>query len=223
MTPILLCYATENYAKQQGALVKEAQEDGFRNFYLMNDIYLKTWTSFYKENKFVLDQKRGAGYWLWKPYFIKKLLEGTKDYDPVIYMDCGDRLKPGFMKFILEELKTKDQVFVQNTHINKYYTKRSCFVHMDCDEEKYWDAPILEAGVVAFRNTPENIEFVDEWLLWCKIPEVLMDEPRAKEDFPEFVCHKHDQSILTNLVIKYNLPTIPIQRMMKYVNYNVRG
>lgn len=27
-------------------------------------------TSFYKENRSVLNQKQGAGYWLWRPYVI---------------------------------------------------------------------------------------------------------------------------------------------------------
>jgi len=45
--------------------------------------------SFYKRNEKILSQKRGNGYWLWKPYFIKKTLEMLNWGDYLFYCDSG--------------------------------------------------------------------------------------------------------------------------------------
>ena len=36
---------------------------------------------FYAKNKFILNQPRGAGYWLWKHYIIKDALSRVNDGD----------------------------------------------------------------------------------------------------------------------------------------------
>ena len=44
---------------------------------------------FYEKNKFILDQPRGAGYWLWKPLIIKDALSNVDEGDYVFYVDSG--------------------------------------------------------------------------------------------------------------------------------------
>ena len=45
---------------------------------------------FVERNKNILNKKRGAGYWLWKPYVIlKALLENADWGDLIIYIDAG--------------------------------------------------------------------------------------------------------------------------------------
>lgn len=220
MITAIVSYATTEYEKQQNELFDEAVKEGF-------SIIRTHWrweleqTNLYKEYKTILDMKRGVGCCLWKPYYILDAL--NKVSDVIVYVDCGDQLKPGFRDFIIDELRTKDQVFVANTHINKHHTKRDCFQIMNCDSEEYWDHPILEAGIIAFRNTAENRKFVEEWLYWCTIPDAVVDEPGNQPNFYGYTNHKCDQSILTNLVIKHGLPTTPIQKVMQYVNFNQRG
>ena len=41
--------------------------------------------SFIKKNKHILDLKRGAGYWMWKPYVIKKALELIEEDEILFY------------------------------------------------------------------------------------------------------------------------------------------
>ena len=45
--------------------------------------------SFYSANRKILGQKRGNGYWLWKPYFIKRMLDNVKMGDYIFYSDSG--------------------------------------------------------------------------------------------------------------------------------------
>jgi hypothetical protein len=44
---------------------------------------------FKEKNKNILEQDRGAGYWMWKPYVIKKALEKINDNDILFYSDSG--------------------------------------------------------------------------------------------------------------------------------------
>jgi hypothetical protein len=39
--------------------------------------------------KDILREQRGGGYWIWKPYIIKKHLDKINDNDILIYMDAG--------------------------------------------------------------------------------------------------------------------------------------
>ena len=45
--------------------------------------------TFYNLNKHTLDQSRGAGYWLWKPYIIYNNLCRLTEGDILIYTDAG--------------------------------------------------------------------------------------------------------------------------------------
>ena len=44
---------------------------------------------FKEKNKHILEQPRGAGFWLWKPYIIKKTLEKIEENDLLFYSDSG--------------------------------------------------------------------------------------------------------------------------------------
>ena len=38
---------------------------------------------------FITQNKRGYGYWLWKPYLIKKMMAQMQNGDKLIYLDAG--------------------------------------------------------------------------------------------------------------------------------------
>ncbi|GHT01447.1 hypothetical protein FACS189421_14090 [Bacteroidia bacterium] len=44
---------------------------------------------FYNRNKNILSQSRGNGLWLWKPYFIDKVMKELNDGDIICYADSG--------------------------------------------------------------------------------------------------------------------------------------
>ena len=45
--------------------------------------------SFAKLHHDILSQKRGNGLWLWKPYFVNKVLSNCSDGDIIFYCDSG--------------------------------------------------------------------------------------------------------------------------------------
>lgn len=169
----------------------------------------KTWNAnpsdfddnFKKENEFILSQRRGYGYWLWKPYLILKYMENLCQEDEMlIYCDAGDWFSEKMLN--LAKLETKDCLFIRGPFLNHQYTKKDCFVLMGCDEEKYWNAGQTYAALCFFRKTKTTIDFLKEWVDYCKNPNILTDEPNIHgENMPGFIDHRHDQSVLTNLTI----------------------
>ena len=222
---LMINYATDNYKEQQKALTKEALLCGFQVMnYSPNDIP----EDYYSAHKLILDQKRGAGSALWKPYIILKTMEFLCDDELLLYMDCGDKIiNNSFRNYVKDKLDYSNYLFIKNTHLNKDHTRRDCFTLMNCDTEYYWNYNILEAGIVGFRVSEDSISFVKEWLHWCEQEDVVMDVPNknyfGKENLPGYTNHKCDQSILTNLVAKWGYNTTPIQEIMRYVIYNQRG
>lgn len=63
---------------------------------------------FKRQNHDILSQTRGAGLWIWKPYFIKKTLEEMREGEYLFYTDAGVIfIKP--IQYILDFIKTFNQ------------------------------------------------------------------------------------------------------------------
>ncbi|MDN3017798.1 hypothetical protein PH210_16485 [Paenibacillus sp. BSR1-1] len=93
----LVNYANRNFYGSQARLNASALKFGIDQVfsYQEKDII---GTEFFKKNDEILNQPRGAGYWLWKPYIILDVLSKIKENDIVVYSDSGieiiDHLDP---------------------------------------------------------------------------------------------------------------------------------
>jgi len=178
-------------------------------------------TSFYKAHQEILDASRGSGYWLWKPYLLLETLKEIAPGDYLMYHDVGRaiRREPGvgyrFTRPIEPMVDWAENhggmfpgIYVPIYGTNGMWTKRDCFVLMDCDSEQYWNSPMVQASIHVWKNTPEVREFIEEWLEFCKNPRIITDQDNecGLSNLPEFKDHRHDQSILTNLLIKKGIP-----------------
>jgi hypothetical protein len=91
---------------------------------------------------------------------------------------------------------------------NSKWTKRDCFLLMEADCESYWKALQCDAAFCIFQRGAQSLKFVDEWLRYCCDPRILTNEPNTcgKRDLPDFIEHRRDQSVLSLLAQKHNLP-----------------
>ena len=101
----LVTYADENFVEQQKYL-HQIHKEGFVH-HPFNRKQLES-TKFYKDNKKILDQDKGAGWWLWKPYYILEVLKKSKTNDFIIYSDCGDMFSHGLKPYIETTLNDND-------------------------------------------------------------------------------------------------------------------
>lgn len=205
---VAITYANEKYAQAAKLNIKTAKKVGKVNeaiFYSPKDIE----PSFYEEHKGILMQKKGNGYWLWKPYFIKKTLENMHEGDVLVYTDSAIIYRDKVSKLVdtMEQNHTNKMIFLLGKeYIDAKYTKRDAFILMDCDTEKYYNTPQVNAAIIVLKKNEETVHFCSEWLKYASDRRILTDIPNTcgKENYPEFLMHRHDQSILSLLSKKYN-------------------
>jgi len=204
---IYLCnYSDLSYRKRQEDMtIRNNSTKTFDEVFSYTREWLET-TDFYKENRHILDQPRGNGYWLWKPYIILDAMSKMEYGDAIFYIDCGDVFGKNFNKVIQKEFQNRDYLVRFSSNKQEKYTKADCFVYMDCFNFTYLNAPQVEAGVIGFKKTDTNINFINEWLSYAKDERILTDIPNQSEakNADSFIDHRHDQSILNNLLVKYN-------------------
>ena len=222
---VFLSYSNPAFRSYQIEASAFAAKEGFDKIISKTEEDL-TRTPFYSQFRNILEYvpRKGAGFCLWKPYYILECLSQMRDGDILVYSDCADVLRPGILRFVKSYLRGCDYLLVQNPKPQREYTKRDCFFYMGCDDEKYWEAKQLEAGFCAFVKTEQTVRLVNEWLKWCSDERVLVTKPNecGLDDLPGYVDHRYDQSVLTNIAVKDDLSTIPMGTMGKYINYNAR-
>ena len=200
----LVTYADENFREKQQFLHQTHKER------FIHHPYNREWivsTDFYKENQNILDDSKGAGWWIWKPYVILDTMKNSNEGDFVVYCDCGDMFSPGLQSYVESTVSDEDIcLLLLGNDKNKKYTKRDCFIEMNCDEDDYHNSTQLEAGFMVWKVCDESIKVVTEWLEFCKNSKIINNDPSTLGDeLPGFIAHRNDQSVLTNLAIREGL------------------
>lgn len=149
-------------------------------------------------------QTRGYGWWSWKPWCILDAMRRwSLPGDVVIYCDAAmtveGPLRPyaqavrHALLFRLGGWRTKD-------YRNLCWTKRDTIAMMGMADDAHRDAVQLNAAVQMYRHTPRAMALLERYREWCSRREVI-DDARALEDYPGYVDHRHDQSILSLLAV----------------------
>ncbi|HET6573942.1 MAG TPA: hypothetical protein VFG68_10100 [Fimbriiglobus sp.] len=201
MTTHLVCYADEKFRHAQARLVKSASGKGIDTVHALGPADLRA-TEFYAKHKPILDQPRGGGYWLWKPYFIRETLRQAAEGDFVLYVDSGAEIVAPVGP-LADACRAAGGVllFANHGRPNRYWTKRDCYVLMGCDTEACHDADQVNAAFSGYIVGPQAVELVEEWLAHCTDPRKLTDRPSecGLPELPDFITHLHDQTILSLL------------------------
>lgn len=166
--------------------------------------------SFVKSNQYTFSHGRGAGFWIWKPYFILRVMETMSSDDWLMYTDSGMYFVKNPWGHILDNesmMGDKGLMAFGKCGLNKQYTKRDAFLLMGLDQPKYTDSEQITASVVVCKNTPFATSFVKEWLTYAQDPRILTDLSNTQRlpNYPEFRDHRHDQSIMSLLCIKHDI------------------
>ncbi|ETO31461.1 hypothetical protein RFI_05662 [Reticulomyxa filosa] len=163
---------------------------------------------FREKNQKILQQGRGAGYWLWKPYIIYKHLTDDKlpDGSYIIYSDAGAKVI-GDVKHVLNFMQEHDDLYKGVLFFGvgfpqKYFCKRDAFILQDCDNQKCYDAMQINAFCGFFRKCDYSRMVVKAWLDACQDERVLTDmsNKMGQPNLQGFRDHRHDQAVITNLM-----------------------
>jgi len=212
MKKILVTFATDRFKKSMEHLIETSKPhfDGVASY---NDKMIEP---FIKQNPQIFQYKRGFGYWAWKPYIILETLKKLNDGDIVFYIDSGNSiindLSPimdqiGFRGNGIILFENRDGNHEHQVWKNRMWTKYDCFHKMNCLEEKYINGDQIDGSYIISEKNEFTLKFYEEYLNYCLDPEIITDIPnKYGQNFPEFKDHRHDQSILSLLAIKYGIP-----------------
>lgn len=204
----LTSFATPNMSRSQGVLVNSFQ----KHLPAGCEIAIHSWNMdllklkchpFYYGNRRILDQPRGGGYWIWKPYIIKLALKASEMDDYVLYSDAGIEIISNLQPLI----DVGEDILLFNNEWKHIEWCKADVMHAITPE---WMRPDradaqVQASIILIRKTPFTVQFVKDWLDWCERPCFIDDTPSRTPNVAGFREHRHDQAILTCLQIKHGI------------------
>jgi len=156
---------------------------------------------------FISRNKRGFGYWIWKPQVVLETMRLSESNDLIVYMDVGFELNPAGRGRFLEYFKMAAcgphrQLAFSNTQTEYRWTKQDLAARLDLANDSL---PMLStqlaAGFFILLNTDANQSLVQRWADLAVEDNYRFsdDSPSIKKNHPEFVEHRHDASIFSLL------------------------
>ena len=223
-----ITFATENYLENAKDICNSALNKGMFDsikLYTNKDID----EVFISKNKHILSNKRGAGFWLWKPYIIQKHLLNIDEGDILCYCDSSYLFLDNIRHISDNWLKNKNICVPHNkpnerSWFERNYTKLDTLILMNVNKnlhETYRSSYQAWAGFILLRKCLNSMRFIGEWLTYSQDNRIISDD---KSIFgPEdklFIDNRHDQSILSILIKKWG---IPMEEIDNFFLYNKRA
>jgi hypothetical protein len=169
---------------------------------------------------FIEKNPRGYGYWIWKPYIIKKTMEEALDGDSVLYLDSGCELLLEKRAMLAADMESAEKLLIlgQPTQVEAEYTKADLLAEMGISHPYHLFSPQLQAGAILFHVCPTTRSLVHDWYELASDYKNIDDSPSTLPNFPFFSEHRHDQSVFSLLVKEYGLfrPDVPL-RSVEYI------
>lgn len=179
----------------------------FDEIYGITDTLLKDNQEFWsRHGKFILNNKRGFGYWLWKPYIVLQTLIRMKENDQLLYCDAGCEInyndKENLQKyFSILNQPDVNNIGIEMEHIECHYTKMDLFKLLNALE--YRNSNQLHATFFFLKKCDKVMKMVEIWYNIASNYHFLNDERSLFRNDFLFVEHRHDQSIFSLLRRKY--------------------
>lgn len=226
---LFINYASGKFYVSQKESCLAAKNNGFDEVIPYNEKDLDE--EFVSKHYQILKQPRGAGYWLWKPYLIVKTLRDLKDGDYLCYSDSGCAFVND-VRWLIDDLEKSGQdimPFDLQNQIERKWTKRDVFIYNKCDTPEITDTNICDASIQVIKKSDSSVKFYDEYLSQSCLENLITDCSNAYgvPNYPEFIDHRHDQSIYSVNVKKNGLITFRapsqygngFEKLYKYSNY----
>lgn len=205
-------YGDDSFSQSRDRIRREALDFGvFDNVSIYTPEDLPD--SFQKKFDFVLNMKRGGGYYIWKPFVIYNVLSKINEGDIVVYLDAGCSInKRGLARFLEYEQMVMNHpsgimgMQLGDNCLEKFYTTEKIFNNfLLFEDNNARNTGQIESGILVIRKCENSMNIVKRWL------KTVYDNPLLFTDFyndisrknVEFIENRHDQSILS-VVMKIN-------------------
>lgn len=179
---------------------------------LYTDTDLKNNKEFWsKHKKFIINNKRGFGYWLWKSFLIKESIKNMNDGDILLYLDAGLEIDFRKKKLLNDKFKIVKKDYIIGTNVlkrfgpEKKWCKMDLILHLNMLDNKYLNTQQRQGGTVLIMVCEKTRKFISEWYNIACNYNLLNDTPSKNKNLKCFKKHRHDQSIFSLLTKKYDL------------------
>ena len=152
----------------------------------------------------VMNEPRGNGYWIWKPFVILDALKQCNGGDIVVYADAGCSVhnKP---EAIIRDLKSIAEDEVGLSHCGAIGGARREYNRLDVAKELVSDVEAylnhnngieFQAGRLLICKRPSSLAFVERWVdVAVHHPRWFTDDQSTVPNDPRFKEHRHDQAV----------------------------
>ncbi len=163
---------------------------------------------------------RGFGYWVWKPAVIHATLRAATT-DVVLFLDAGCVLNPNtearrrFVDYV-EEAADVGLLATQLDLAEQRFTKGDLLDRLGMSEVDRV-AGQFQSGIVFLRRDDHSRALCEHWMALSHEDgyRYLNDSPSLVPNSPDFVEHRHDQSILSCLLKLAGTASIPDETHFK--------
>ena len=204
-------YADSTYRKAQLYNTKTAMSKGQVDRVLeygpdsIDSDYIKE-----NESSFLVGDPRVGKYGLWRPWILKDAFDKMQYGDYLVYCDSGAYYIQSVYRFIqIMEKKELDLLCFEVEFKEKTYTKRDAFIYMASDTVQYTDSLQRCSTYMVYKKTVKTENFINEYLELAKRAPFLFTDAEnqlGSNNYPEFIDHRHNQSVFSLLTKKYGYP-----------------
>jgi hypothetical protein len=199
-------FAQASWAGPLNRIRREAEAMGvFKDVFVFTEADLDPWY-LKKHQRFMHENRRGFGFYLWKPQVVVQALERMPLGAVLVYADAGCVLnKEGIPR--LREYAQMVQAHPSGvlgfniTYPMEDWTRPDVVAHYKMTPEER-RSPQHAGGIHITHNVPEAKAFMTHWRDECEHYHLICDHP----SFPN---HRHDQSIYSILFHRYKCLSIP--------------
>ena len=168
---------------------------------------------FKSKNQHLWEYNKGDGFWIWKPYVIRRALDIVDEGDVIVYCDTKYEMTGDIHSYIKSHFEnTEEDFFVLKTHhfvsssiqIEKMWSKGDAYHLIGVDMEGDIDPYQIWSGFVCLKKNSKTIQIIDQWLDYCQDERIISDNPNVfQENHHIFRENRYDQTVLS-LVLKKN-------------------
>ncbi|MCH8466691.1 MAG: hypothetical protein LAT78_09015 [Roseinatronobacter sp.] len=204
----LCSFADSRLQESSNRLLRQATDFGcFNSIKFFDESLLDI--SFRKEfSEKLKPNVRGFGYWVWKPQVILQTFAEIEKDSILLYLDVGCHLNLGgkqrFQEYI-DQLQSSNN-FIMATELGasnseKQWTKGDLLDYFSVRDNANISGSSQIAATFSFlKKNADSIDFVQSWLSTFRHDFTLVDDtPSTSPNEPEFIEHRHDQSVFSVL------------------------
>lgn len=202
-------YGDDNFANSKARLIQEAKQFGeFTHIQAYGPKDLPK--QFIEEYKSILSQKRGGGYWIWRPIILNQALKKLKEGEYLVYLDAGSHLnklgKKRFFEYIkmLEDseygvlsIQMSGKRGAGSFEKESKWTTRQIFekLGVSLDSEIANSGQYL-GGILVLKKCDHLDKYMDKYSSFIfKYPELCTDKFNSQGQHPGFKENRHEQSV----------------------------